>query len=148
MPVERALEPGDRLVRRDREARAVLGDDLHPRERRPRGILAEDRGEDDPVPARDGDDRLGHAPEGTRSPRGRGLFAAGADPRKFRASAAEDLLRGTRPDAASIAEAARLAGEAASPNPDRRGTVEYKRNMTRVLAGRALTRALDRAKES
>ncbi len=86
------------------------------------------------------------AEDGSVAQVGIGLTNAGPTP--IRASAAEDLLRGTRPDAASIAEAARLAGEAASPNPDRRGTVEYKRNMTRVLAGRALTRALDRAKES
>ena len=35
--------------------------------------------------------------------------------------------------------------EAAAPNADRRGTVEYKREMARVLAARALKKAVERA---
>ncbi|HEX6746172.1 MAG TPA: xanthine dehydrogenase family protein subunit M [Longimicrobium sp.] len=83
------------------------------------------------------------AADGTVERVGIGLTAAGPTP--IRASAAETFLAGKAPDAEVIAEAARLAGEAAMPSPDRRGSVEYKRNMARVLTGRALNRALERA---
>jgi carbon-monoxide dehydrogenase medium subunit len=43
------------------------------------------------------------------------------------------------------AEAGRLAAEAASPNADRRGSVEYKKQMARVLTMRALKTAVQRA---
>ena len=59
---------------------------------------------------------------------------------------AQKFLAGKTPDEKTIAEAARLAAKAASPSADRRGSVEYKREMTRVLAGRALKAALERAK--
>jgi carbon-monoxide dehydrogenase medium subunit len=45
----------------------------------------------------------------------------------------------------SILEMAKLTASAAQPSADRRGSVEYKREMTRVLATRALRRALQRA---
>lgn len=74
---------------------------------------------------------------------GIGLTAAG--PMPIKATDAERFLVKQRPDAATIAEAARLAGAAASPTADRRGSVEYKREMARVLTARALTRAIERA---
>ena len=74
-----------------------------------------------------------------------GIGLTNAGPTPIKATAAEDCLRGRRPDAAAIAEAARLAAEAASPSADRRGSVEYKRDMARVLTGRAVTRAVERA---
>ncbi len=61
------------------------------------------------------------------------------------ATAAERYLTGKRPQPAVLAEAARLAAAACSPNADRRGSVEYKREMARVLAGRALRTAVARA---
>ena len=64
------------------------------------------------------------------------------------AVAAEKFLIGKTPDERNIAEAAKLAGQAAQPSGDRRGSVEYKKEMTRVLAVRALKAALDRAKGS
>jgi carbon-monoxide dehydrogenase medium subunit len=76
-----------------------------------------------------------------------GIALTNAGPTPIRAVAAEALLRGKAPSAELVAEASRLAGDAASPSPDRRGTVEYKRNMARVLAARAIQRALDGAKE-
>jgi len=85
------------------------------------------------------------AADGTVAQIGIGLTNAGPTP--IRAAGAEALLRGKAPSAELVAEASRLAGEAASPSPDRRGTVEYKRNMTRVLAARAIQRAIDGAKE-
>ena len=74
---------------------------------------------------------------------GIGLTAAG--PMPIKATEAEGFLVRKRPDAATIAEAARLAGAAAAPTADRRGSVEYKREMARVLTARALTRAIERA---
>jgi carbon-monoxide dehydrogenase medium subunit len=69
-----------------------------------------------------------------------------AGPTPVRAVEAERHLLGKRLDAAAVAEAARLAGAAANPTADRRGTVEYKREMARVLTGRALEDAARRAK--
>jgi carbon-monoxide dehydrogenase medium subunit len=59
-------------------------------------------------------------------------------------SAAQGLV-GKRPTAEAIAQTARAAAGLADPNADRRGTVEYKREMARVLAARALARAVERA---
>jgi carbon-monoxide dehydrogenase medium subunit len=74
---------------------------------------------------------------------GIGLTAVGPTP--IRAVEAEKFLQKKKPDAKTIAEAAKLAGQAASPSPDRRGSVEYKREMARVLTARALTKAVERA---
>jgi carbon-monoxide dehydrogenase medium subunit len=72
-----------------------------------------------------------------------GLTNAGKTP--VRAAAAEEYLRGRIPDPATLAEAARLAAQAASPTADRRGAVEYKREMACVMATRALAQAVERA---
>ena len=74
-----------------------------------------------------------------------GIGLTNAGPTPIKATAAEGYLLGRQPDAATIAEAARLAAEAASPSADRRGSVEYKRDMARVLTGRAVARAVERA---
>ena len=74
-----------------------------------------------------------------------GIALTNAGPTPIRASAAESFLKGKKGDAAAIAEASRLAGEAADPSPDRRGSVEYKKNMARVLTARALAKAIGRA---
>ena len=74
-----------------------------------------------------------------------GIGLTNAGPTPIKATAAEEYLLGRQPDAATIAEAARLAAEAASPSADRRGSVEYKRDMARVLTGRAVARAVERA---
>ena len=95
---------------------------------------------------------------------GVGLTNLGFAP--IRASAAEEVLTGaalvetgglrgavrkvrdaiTRaPDADEvIAAAAQAAADATDPVADRRGSVEYKRNMARVLTGRAIRKALSR----
>lgn len=62
-------------------------------------------------------------------------------PRPIRAHAAEDLLRGRPFDPATIAEAARLASEPASPIDDIRGSAAYRRRMIGVLVRRLLTAA-------
>ena len=96
---------------------------------------------------------------------GIGLTNLGMAP--IRASAAERVLTGSRlveqggfrgaihkvraaitqtPDADEvIAAAAQAAADATDPVADRRGSVEYKRNMARVLTGRAIRKALSRA---
>ena len=96
---------------------------------------------------------------------GVGLTNLGMAP--IRASVAEEVLTGARlvarggfrgaidkvrdaitrvPDADEIIEAAaRAAADATDPVDDRRGSVEYKRNMARVLTGRAIRKALERA---
>ncbi len=73
-----------------------------------------------------------------------GIALTAAGPTPIRAVAAERFLENRVPDVATVAEAARLAGEAAAPSPDRRGTVEYKREMARVLTARALRKAIER----
>ena len=74
-----------------------------------------------------------------------GIGLTNAGPTPIKATAAEQVLLGRQPDAETIAEAARLAADATSPSADRRGSVEYKRDMARVLTGRAVTRAIERA---
>ena len=74
-----------------------------------------------------------------------GIGLTNAGPTPIKATAAEQSLLGRQPDAEAVAEAARLAADATSPSADRRGSVEYKRDMARVLTGRAVTRAVERA---
>jgi carbon-monoxide dehydrogenase medium subunit len=81
--------------------------------------------------------------DGTVQRAGIGLTAAGPTP--IEAVEAERFLQGKKPDDGAIREAARLAAAATSPSADRRGSVEYKREMARVLTGRALRKAVERA---
>jgi carbon-monoxide dehydrogenase medium subunit len=80
---------------------------------------------------------------GTIEAAGLGLTNLGPTP--IKATDAEQFLKGKKPDAATLAEAARRAAAATSPNVDRRGSVEYKQNMARVLMQRALEKAARRA---
>ncbi len=103
--------------------------------------------------------------DGTVTQAGIGLTNLGMAP--IRASAAEEVLTGqnfgdhsglrgafrrvreaitsTPSDDELIAAASQAAADATDPVADRRGSVEYKRNMARVLTGRATARALSRA---
>lgn len=74
---------------------------------------------------------------------GIGLTNVGATPVKARK--AEDLLRGKKPDAATIAHAAQLAADDAQPSSDLRGPAEYKKGLVKELAKRAIARAVERA---
>jgi carbon-monoxide dehydrogenase medium subunit len=74
-----------------------------------------------------------------------GLALTNAGPVPIRASAAEQFLAGKAPDEKTLAEAARMAADATTPNADRRGAVDYKKEMARVLATRALRKAALRA---
>jgi aerobic carbon-monoxide dehydrogenase medium subunit len=74
-----------------------------------------------------------------------GLGLTNLGPTPIKAADAESFLAGKRPDAANLSEASQRAAKAASPSADRRGSVEYKREMARVLATRALKLAVERA---
>jgi carbon-monoxide dehydrogenase medium subunit len=87
--------------------------------------------------------QLALAPGGTCAQVGIGLTNVGATPIKARG--AEALLRGRRPDDATIREAAAAAAAESDPAADLRGSVAYKRDLVRVLTARAVRRALERA---
>jgi carbon-monoxide dehydrogenase medium subunit len=74
---------------------------------------------------------------------GVGLTNVGPTPLKARK--AEDFLRGKKPDAAAIAQAAQLASDDSQPSADLRGPAEYKKGLVKELAKRAISRALERA---
>jgi carbon-monoxide dehydrogenase medium subunit len=74
---------------------------------------------------------------------GIGLTNVGLMP--IKAVKAEAVLRGNKPDETAIKRAAELAAEASEPVADLRGSVEYKRDLVRVLTARALRKALERA---
>jgi carbon-monoxide dehydrogenase medium subunit len=76
---------------------------------------------------------------------GIGLTAVG--PTNIKATAAEKALVGHEPTEEVIAEAARLASEAAEPKDDIRGTAAYKKDIVRVYVLRGLRTALGRARE-
>jgi aerobic carbon-monoxide dehydrogenase medium subunit len=71
-----------------------------------------------------------------------GIALTGVGPRNLRAEAAEQALAGAALDDDAIAEASRLAAEAADPKDDVRGGAEYKRNVVRVYTERGLRTAV------
>ena len=73
-----------------------------------------------------------------------GLTNVGSIP--IEARQAEEVLRGKRPEPEVIRQAAQLAAEASDPSMDLRGSVEYKRDLVRVLTVRTLNRALEQAR--
>ena len=73
------------------------------------------------------------------------LALTNAGPTPLRCVKAQEFLVGKRPTEAHLAAAARLAAEVAAPSADRRGSVEYNRDMARVLTARALRIAVRRA---
>jgi carbon-monoxide dehydrogenase medium subunit len=75
---------------------------------------------------------------------GIGLTNVGLTPIKARR--AEEALKGKRVDGESIKRAAQIASEEAEPPADHRGSEEYKRDLVRVLAARALNRAVERSR--
>ena len=83
------------------------------------------------------------AEDGTVASAGIGLTNLGIAP--IRATAAEDALTGQAPGDDTIAAAAKAAAGVTDPVADRRGSVEYKKNMARVLTTRAIRKALARA---
>jgi carbon-monoxide dehydrogenase medium subunit len=74
---------------------------------------------------------------------GIGLTNVGATP--IMATEAHSFLQGKPLDEPTIAQASELVAAAADPVADRRGSSEYKRDIVRVLAKRALRLAARRA---
>ncbi len=75
-----------------------------------------------------------------------GIGLTNVGPTPLAAGRAEAFLRGKRPDEGTIKEAARLAALEAQPTSDFRAPAEYKRDLVRVLAARALKKAVARAR--
>ncbi|MEO8744884.1 MAG: xanthine dehydrogenase family protein subunit M [Candidatus Dormiibacterota bacterium] len=76
---------------------------------------------------------------------GIGLTSVG--PTNLKAKEAEKALAGHELTDHAIAEAARLAADAAEPKDDNRGTAAYKKDVVRVFVQRGLKAALARAQE-
>lgn len=74
-----------------------------------------------------------------------GIGLTNVGPTPIKARRAEGLLKGHRPDEAAIRAAAQAAAAESDPSEDLRGSVAYKRDLVRVLTGRAIRRALERA---
>ena len=77
---------------------------------------------------------------------GLGLTNVGSTP--IRASSAEELLKGKKPDENMLAEAGRLAAADSEPMEDLRGSAEYKRALVNELTQRAIKLSLQRAEGS
>lgn len=75
------------------------------------------------------------------------LVVGGVGPVPVRATAAEAALAGAAPTPAAFEEAGRLAAQGVEPDSDVHATAEYRRNLTRVLARRALESAWETAKD-
>ncbi len=73
-----------------------------------------------------------------------GIAVTGGTDVAARASEAEDLLVGSDADSSAIARAAEATAESAGMVGDDRGSARYKRELVRVLAGRAIGRAAAR----
>ena len=67
-------------------------------------------------------------------------------PTVFRATKAEAVLKEQKVNAKTIGQAAETAAGETKPITDLRSTAEYRKEMTRVLVGRALEKASERAK--
>jgi len=74
-----------------------------------------------------------------------GIALTNAGPTPLEAVDAAQYLTGKTPDEKTVAETARLAVAKADPSGDHRGSAEYKREMARVMTGRAVHKALERA---
>ena len=72
------------------------------------------------------------------------LVTAGAGPAPTRLRQAEEILEREGLSDAAIEAAARRAAEVVEPDTDIHATAAYRRNLTRVLTGRALRRAVAR----
>ena len=73
------------------------------------------------------------------------LATAGAGPVPVRLRAAEEIIARDGIGDAAIAAAAARAADLVQPDGDLHASAEYRRNLTRVLTGRALRKAIGRA---
>ena len=74
-----------------------------------------------------------------------GIGMCGVGDRTLRARGAEEALRGQSPGLDAYRRAADIAAEECDPIEDARGTATYKRDLVRVLVGRTVARAVERA---
>lgn len=74
---------------------------------------------------------------------GIGLTNVSAAP--MRAQRSEDALRGQKITDDLIKQAAVMAGQDCDPNPDLRGSIEYKRSVVKTLTERSIKAAIERA---
>jgi aerobic carbon-monoxide dehydrogenase medium subunit len=88
--------------------------------------------------------QIGMDPSGNCSYAGVALTNLGLTP--IRAAQAEQVLLGRPLDDSVIREAAELASQAADPQEDHRGSVDYKRSLVRTLTVRGLRLATERLK--
>jgi carbon-monoxide dehydrogenase medium subunit len=76
-----------------------------------------------------------------------GLALTAVGPTAIKATKAEQFMLGKKPtDGEAARQLARLAGEAANPVSDIRGTAAYKRRMVELLVTRALKNSYERAR--
>ncbi|HSR67640.1 MAG TPA: xanthine dehydrogenase family protein subunit M [Acidobacteriota bacterium] len=68
------------------------------------------------------------------------------NPQPMRATEAEQALAGRELSDQVLEEAGKAAAAQCEPSPDLRGSVEYKRDLVRILTKRAIRKALQRAK--
>ena len=76
-----------------------------------------------------------------------GIGLGSVSPYTVRASAAEEILTGSRADPEVLAAAGQAALEACGPIDDIRGSAAYRRDMVTVLVRRAVAAAVARAEE-
>jgi aerobic carbon-monoxide dehydrogenase medium subunit len=69
----------------------------------------------------------------------------GVGNKTLRATGAEEMLTGERPGPDVHKRAGNIAAEECDPIDDAKGTPEYKRDLVRVLLGRTVARAVERA---
>jgi carbon-monoxide dehydrogenase medium subunit len=63
----------------------------------------------------------------------------------MRAKNAENVLRGKKITDEILETAGQAAAAECDPNPDLRGSIDYKRDLTRILLKRAVRKAMERA---
>jgi carbon-monoxide dehydrogenase medium subunit len=73
------------------------------------------------------------------------IALTGVGPTPVRASEAEALLAGRKPEAKLMAQAIEAVRAAIKPETDLHASSDYRRQLARALAGRALAVALQRA---
>lgn len=74
-----------------------------------------------------------------------GIGLTGIGPTALKARKAEDYLLGKMPSADNLDKASRIAAESTNPTSDIRASSEYRKDMVRVFARRALETAVARA---
>jgi aerobic carbon-monoxide dehydrogenase medium subunit len=76
---------------------------------------------------------------------GIGVGVTGIGPKAYRAVAVEAALRGKSPSAKRLAEACAHAADGIEVNEDLFASADYRRNLARVYASRAIEKAIERA---